>query len=87
MSPVDLIPDFIPVLGHLDDVILLPLGIWLTARLMPSEILEEHRRGAADLADAPVDWRIGALFIALWCIATAFLIRFFLEYFREENGS
>ena len=46
LSPIDLIPDFIPVLGHLDDVILLPLGIWLTARLIPPEVLAEHRAHA-----------------------------------------
>ncbi|MGH6912492.1 MAG: VTT domain-containing protein [Geminicoccales bacterium] len=80
VSPVDLIPDFIPVLGHLDDVVLVPLGIYLAARLMPAELLEEHRRHAADLAKAPVDWRVGALFIGLWGIAAAFLVRFALDY-------
>jgi uncharacterized membrane protein YkvA (DUF1232 family) len=80
VSPIDLIPDFIPVLGHLDDVILVPLGIYLAARLMPAEVLEEHRHRAAELAKAPVDWRVGALFMALWGIAAAFLIRFVLDY-------
>jgi membrane protein DedA with SNARE-associated domain/uncharacterized membrane protein YkvA (DUF1232 family) len=80
VSPVDLIPDFIPVLGHLDDLVLVPLGIYIAARLIPAELLEEHRRRAADLAKAPVDWRIGGLIIALWAIAAAFLIRFGLEY-------
>jgi membrane protein DedA with SNARE-associated domain len=80
VSPIDLIPDFIPVLGHLDDVILVPLGIYLAARLMPADLLDEHRARAAELTKAPVDWRIGALFIALWGIAAAFLIRFGLEY-------
>ena len=80
VSPIDLIPDFIPVLGHLDDVILVPLGIYLAARQMPAELLEEHRRHAADLAQAPVDWRVGALFIGLWGIAAAFLLRFALDY-------
>jgi uncharacterized membrane protein YkvA (DUF1232 family) len=75
VSPVDLIPDFIPVLGHLDDVILVPLGIYVAARLIPPELLEEHRGHAADLAEAPVDWRIGVVFIALWGIAAAFLMR------------
>jgi len=42
-SPVDLIPDFIPVLGHLDDAILLPLLVWLALRSLPPELLAEHR--------------------------------------------
>jgi uncharacterized membrane protein YkvA (DUF1232 family) len=43
LSPIDLIPDFIPVLGYLDDVILLPLGIVLAIRLIPPEIMTQHR--------------------------------------------
>ena len=43
LSPIDLIPDFVPVLGYLDDVVLLPLGVWLTVRLIPTEILAECR--------------------------------------------
>lgn len=43
VSPVDLIPDFIPVLGHLDDVLLVPLLIWLALRLIPKDVIAEHR--------------------------------------------
>ena len=46
LSPIDLIPDFIPVLGHLDDVILIPLGIALAIRIIPLEILAESRQKA-----------------------------------------
>lgn len=46
-SPIDLIPDFIPVLGYLDDVILLPAGIWLVLKLMPQDVLAECREQAA----------------------------------------
>ena len=46
LSPIDLIPDFIPVLGLLDDLVLVPLGIWLVIRLVPAEIMDEHRRRA-----------------------------------------
>jgi membrane protein DedA with SNARE-associated domain/uncharacterized membrane protein YkvA (DUF1232 family) len=79
VSPIDLIPDFIPVLGHLDDVILVPLGVLLAARLIPDELLEEHRRAAAELADKPTDWRVGAVFVAIWAIALAFLLRWLIE--------
>src|ERR1700758_4572440 len=47
LSPIDLIPDFIPVLGYLDDLILVPLGIWLVVQLIPPAIMAEHRRSAA----------------------------------------
>jgi uncharacterized membrane protein YkvA (DUF1232 family) len=71
LSPVDLIPDFIPVLGHLDDVILVPLGILLVVKLVPPEIMAEHRALATAAQDRPVS-RTAAIVIALiWlaCIA------------------
>ena len=43
ISPIDLIPDFIPVLGHLDDIIILPLLVWLAFRVIPKELVHEHR--------------------------------------------
>ena len=47
LSPIDLIPDFIPVLGHLDDVLIVPAGIWLTVRLIPAELMVEFRAEAS----------------------------------------
>ena len=43
MSPIDLIPDFIPVIGHLDDIIILPFLVWLAVRIIPGELIAEHR--------------------------------------------
>lgn len=45
VSPIDLIPDFIPVLGQLDDLVLVPLGLWLAVRLIPAYVLREYRGG------------------------------------------
>ena len=80
-SPIDLIPDFIPVLGHLDDAILVPLGIWLLLRLIPADVLAEHRREAQRGAEQPTDWRVGAVFIAIQGIALAFIVRWSIEFF------
>ncbi len=68
LSPIDLIPDFIPVLGYLDDLILIPLGIALAVRMIPQPILEECRARAQDIAarGRPVSRIAGAAIVVLW---------------------
>jgi uncharacterized membrane protein YkvA (DUF1232 family) len=69
-SPIDLIPDFIPVLGYLDDAILLPLGILLVVRMIPADVMAEHRAAAAAAAERPTSIG-GAIFIgAIWIALT-----------------
>jgi uncharacterized membrane protein YkvA (DUF1232 family) len=69
LSPVDLIPDFIPVLGYLDDIIIVPLGIALVVKLIPADVMAEHRELATAAQDRPVS-RVGAAVIILvWIIA------------------
>lgn len=64
-SPIDLIPDFIPVIGYLDDLLLVPAGIWLAIRLIPAELLEEFR--AAATARARPRSLVGAALVgAVW---------------------
>lgn len=73
LSPIDLIPDVIPVLGYLDDAILLPLLILLVLRLIPPALMAEHRATAAAAAARPVS-RAGAAFIVvLWVLAGTWL--------------
>ncbi len=68
LSPIDLIPDFIPVLGYLDELILIPLGIVLAVRMIPRPILEECRARARELmvSGRPVSRIAGAVIIAVW---------------------
>lgn len=74
LSPIDLIPDVIPVLGMLDDMLLLPLGIWVVIRLIPAEVLAEHRAAADGARLAPS--RAGAaIVIALWLLAALLVVR------------
>jgi uncharacterized membrane protein YkvA (DUF1232 family) len=70
-SPIDLIPDFIPVLGLLDELVLLPLGIALAIRMIPAPVLEECRRKAAGAAGKPVSLVAGVFIGALWIAAVA----------------
>lgn len=70
-SPIDLIPDPIPVLGYLDDLILVPLGIALAIRLIPPHVLEECRERARDVQDRPVN-RVAAVFVVgVWVLLAA----------------
>ena len=68
-SPIDLIPDVIPVLGLLDDLLLVPMGVWAVLKLAPADVVAEARAQASALADRPVS-RIGATLIALLWLAT-----------------
>ena len=72
LSPIDLIPDFVPVLGYLDDAILVPVGIWLVVRLIPAHVMAEHRELAAAAHDRPVSRTAAAVIVAIW-IASAIL--------------
>ncbi|MEQ8197624.1 MAG: YkvA family protein [Clostridiaceae bacterium] len=75
LSPIDLIPDFIPVLGYLDDLILLPLGILLIVKLIPADIMEECRSQAKELFnESKPKNRIAALIIILIWLLLIFLI-------------
>jgi uncharacterized membrane protein YkvA (DUF1232 family) len=67
-SPIDLIPDFVPVLGYLDDLVLLPLGIALALHLIPPAVLVECRvRVQEAMQDGKhVSWVAGAIIISLW---------------------
>src|SRR5262245_50897623 len=66
-SPIDLIPDFVPVLGYVDDLIILPLGVLAVRRLIPPAVLAECRARAAETAVVrPTSWAAGGVIVAVW---------------------
>ena len=71
LSPIDLIPDFIPVLGYLDDAVIVPLGILAAVAMIPPEVMAEHRIRAASAAEHPVSRTAAACIVCLWIAATA----------------
>lgn len=79
LSPIDLIPDFIPVIGYLDDLVLVPLGIWLVLKLVPEGVLEEHRAAVSRGAAKPPESHTAALvIIAVWVASIALAIKWLL---------
>lgn len=66
LSPIDLIPDFIPVLGYLDDVILLPVGILVCVRLIPPEVMAAARARAALQQTRPRNWLAAVVIVLIW---------------------
>jgi uncharacterized membrane protein YkvA (DUF1232 family) len=77
LSPIDMIPDFIPVLGLLDEAILLPLAILLAIRLIPAPLLAEFRATAAAAVARPVSRAGAALVVVAWLLAAAGLLWWF----------
>lgn len=75
LSPIDLIPDFIPVLGLLDDAVLIPAGLWLFAKMLPPGILKEHRLTAAAAAERPGSALGAAIVVGLWVLAAVMVAR------------
>ena len=74
LSPIDLIPDFIPVLGVVDDLLLVPLGLWATWRLMPQDLMASYQARRAELlAELPKNKIVGVLIVLLWVLAALWL--------------
>lgn len=77
LSPIDLIPDFVPVLGYLDDLLIVPLGIVMVVKLVPRELMAEFRGQAGQIASKPLS-RVGLLaIVAIWLLVLALAVLLF----------
>lgn len=74
LSPIDLIPDFIPVLGYIDDLVIVPLGILLVVRLVPPQLMDEFRARAALQVERPRSTIAAAVIVLLWAAAIGFVL-------------
>ncbi len=83
-SPIDLIPDPIPIIGYLDDLILVPLGVALVIRLIPPAVLDECREEAGQLMGAgkPVSWVAAGVIIAVWLLLAVCAVFFIARVVR-----
>ncbi|HOP64637.1 MAG TPA: DUF1232 domain-containing protein [Spirochaetota bacterium] len=80
LSPIDLIPDFIPIIGHIDDIIIIPALISLSIKLIPGNVMEEAREKAAETSlQLNKRWFFGILFIAAWFLIVLFMVKFTLN--------
>lgn len=75
-SPIDLIPDFIPVLGQLDDLILIPVGIAIALKMIQKEVWEESRKNAREILEQsrPRNWIAGGIIIVIWLCVIAYVV-------------
>ncbi|MGE7947960.1 YkvA family protein [Lysinibacillus sp. NPDC093688] len=81
-SPIDLIPDFIPILGFFDDLIIVPLGIILALKLIPPHVIEDHKETAEELkqCEKPKNWFVGILFIIVWVIFGVWISKIIIHH-------
>lgn len=81
-SPIDLIPDFIPVLGYLDDLILLPLGVAVVLKMIPGEVMADCRARSKEVMsqEKPVNWTAAIVIISIWLILISVTIALVVRF-------
>jgi uncharacterized membrane protein YkvA (DUF1232 family) len=72
-SPIDLIPDFIPIIGYLDDLVIIPVGISLVVRLIPAQLMAEFRTEALLRSDRPMSYAAAAVVVVVWTVVLVVL--------------
>jgi uncharacterized membrane protein YkvA (DUF1232 family) len=83
LSPIDLIPDFIPVFGYLDDVIIVPLGVLLVIKLIPPEIMAEHRKLASAASERPISRKAAIIIVCIWAASVMLVAWATYRYFAR----
>lgn len=80
LSPIDLVPDFIPILGYLDDVILLPALVALTVRFIPKDVFEQYRLQAEGMwkDGKPMKWYYAIPIVLFWIIVICIIVNIFI---------
>jgi uncharacterized membrane protein YkvA (DUF1232 family) len=85
-SPIDLIPDPVPILGYLDDLVLLPLGVLAVRRMIPPAVLADCRERAEAISrqGKPVSWAAAAVIVALWIVAATATVWLAIRFFQSN---
>ena len=84
LSPIDLIPDFIPVLGYVDDLIIVPAGIFLALKMIPKEVMEECREKArSEPIASKAKWVATLVIISVWLLVLYLLFRLIWQLFAQ----
>ena len=82
LSPIDLIPDFIPIIGYIDDLLIIPAGLFFILKMIPDEVLLEAKIKADLTINLPVNYKAAALIALIWCIFIVVIIYFVIVYFK-----
>lgn len=78
-SPIDFIPDFVPVLGYLDDLVLIPLFITLALKMIPNQVMVEARAKGQALSEKPKNWVGAVVIIVIWVLLAVGVIRYIIK--------
>lgn len=84
LSPIDLIPDFIPIIGYLDDLIIVPAGIYLALKMIPKPIMLECREKAQTVQlTSKAKWIMVAIIVAVWLLLISLIVKFVTQFFPD----
>ena len=81
-SPIDLIPDFIPVLGYLDDLVLIPLGVALVVKLVPTEVMQSAQARAAEAVERPTSRVAAVCIVVIWLALSVVFVQWIVHATR-----
>ena len=87
LSPIDVIPDFIPVLGYLDDIVIVPFGILAVVHMIPVEVMAEHRAAATLGAERPMSRTATVVIVCLWAASIALTAWLAYHYFALPHSN